>query len=210
MVKIKICGITSTGDAVMCRDGGADFLGFIFYPKSPRFIDPARAGEIIRTLREEPRGKSVRAVGVFVNADYDYVRRSIAGSSVDMVQFHGDETPEFIGRFSIPRIRAVRVSGPADIAALDGCGGADYVLFDTGVAGLYGGTGRTFDWDLLRGFDRRRMFLSGGISAENVAGAVKRVRPFAVDLSSSLERAPGVKDAEKVEEFFSVFKSITP
>jgi phosphoribosylanthranilate isomerase len=199
MVRIKICGITNLGDAVACVESGADILGFNFYEGSPRYIPPEQARLIIEEVPD-----SVLAVGIFVNVeDPREVARVARLAGVGAVQLHGDEPPEYcrsLGDFFV--IKALRVGedfAPARAAAFD----AGAILLDAFSPGARGGTGETFDWRIARRTSRvvKKLFLAGGLSPENVAGAVAAVRPYAVDACSSLEVMPGRKDAGRVREF---------
>ncbi|HZI18450.1 MAG TPA: phosphoribosylanthranilate isomerase [Pyrinomonadaceae bacterium] len=199
MTAIKVCGVTSLEDAVAAVEAGADALGFNLYPPSPRYVSTAAARSIIEAL---PAG--VTTVGVFVNAGTpEEVSRAADAAGFDFVQLHGDETPEYCERVGCARvIKALRV-GPRFEAA----GAAGYstgaVLLDAYVAGERGGTGHTFDWNVAR---RVReivpcLYLAGGLNPANVAEAVRAVAPFAVDVCSGVERAPGRKDAALMRRF---------
>ena len=192
-----MCGITSLEDALFAARAGASALGFVFYEKSPRFISPEDAGEIIRRIPP-----FVARVGVFVNAGADYLReaRDIAG--FDVYQFHGDEPPEFCSAFAGNYIKAVRVRSAESLDAVE-LYDTDAFLFDAYSPDAYGGTGESFSWDVLSGrkLGNRFVILSGGLDADNVRDAIRAVNPYAVDVSSGVESSPGVKDHPKLKRF---------
>jgi phosphoribosylanthranilate isomerase len=198
-VKIKICGITRYEDAALAVDLGADGLGFNFYPGSPRYIEPDAAREIIRKLPP-----LVTAVGLFVNEDVGRVRRAARRAGVQALQLHGDESPGYCRRLSSwPLIKAVRI-GPG--FALDGLEPYPVraFLLDTLDRDLYGGTGRVFDWALAGPVGRLRpVILAGGLRPENVAAAIRTVRPYGVDVSSGVEASPGRKDRARMADFMN-------
>ena len=197
---IKICGITNYEDGRICLESSADMLGFIFYDKSPRFIDPDDAGDIIARLKTEFKFGSV---GVFVNPAEDYVLRVMKTANINMLQFHGDESSSFIKKFNKKIIKAFRIKNKNDMDKCLEFKDIDYYLFDTFSEHQYGGTGRAFDWNLLADFKlKQKLFLSGGINSENIKNAIKIVKPYAVDISSSIEKEPGKKDKIKIKEFF--------
>lgn len=199
MVQIKVCGITSLEDALTALGTGADVLGFNFYPRSPRYISPPRARRIVEML---PPG--TRCVGVFVNeSGPSEVLRVTAEARMGAAQLHGDETPEYCGGLrGLMTIKALRV-GPDFSVERAAQFGTDAILLDTHVAGSYGGTGRTFDWSLARRTREvvGKLFLAGGLTPENVAAAVEAVSPFAVDVCSGVEAAPGRKSAALMRRF---------
>ena len=211
---IKICGITNYDDARYSILKGAAFIGFIFYDRSPRFIEPGKAGILVSKLREEFK-RGVKFVGVFVNPGAEYLKEVISETGINMVQLHGDETADFVNSFydaeentQISLIKAFRIKDKNDILKSAEFS-TDYILFDTYSEDIYGGTGRAFNWDLLADFNSRdKLFLSGGISKENIIEAVENINPFAVDVCSSLESEPGLKDKVKVDEFFKIINSI--
>lgn len=195
-VRVKICGITNLEDAEAAVRFGADALGFVFYRKSPRYIDPREAGGIIRALPP-----FVTKVGVFVNETLDEVRRAREEASLDRVQLHGDETPEYCEKTGSGVIKAFRIRVRADIEEL-ALYDVSAFLLDTYREDTPGGTGETFNWEIaVEASSERRIILSGGLNAENVAMAIKTVRPYAVDVSSGVESAPGKKDLEKMKKF---------
>jgi phosphoribosylanthranilate isomerase len=203
MVKIKICGITNLQDAQDAIRAGCDAVGFVFYKKSPRYIAPRKARAIISRL---PR--RINKVGVFVNARESTVKRIARFCGLDMLQFHGDESPRFCGRFKSCRvIKAFRVKKSLDFRRLASYNTYAY-LFDACARSKFGGSGRQFDWKLLKG--RRGLpgavILSGGLSADNVRKAVKIVAPDWVDVSSSVEAFPGKKEYRKMTQFIQAVK----
>lgn len=206
--KVKICGITTLEDARFASGALADYLGFIFYDQSPRYIEPAKAGAIINWI-EGPQ-----KVGVFVNQPLDDVNDIAKQTGIDLVQLHGDESPGYCDMMNFPVIKAFHIktdTNSGDLAAEIEAykNSADYFLFDTKIDSLYGGTGQTFDWSLLQDLScGKPFFLSGGLNAQNVTEAIQKVSPDVVDLSSGLEESPGLKDFNKIEEFFDVMRSI--
>ncbi len=203
MVKVKICGLTKLEDALHALRSGADYLGFILYPKSPRFVPPEKRKEILKEL-----GEAVR-VAVMVNPSEEEVLRTFE-EGFDLVQLHGEESLDFAHRVGIERvIKAFRVKdGVPDIE--EGWKDAFGVLLDTYSKKAYGGTGESFNWEIAREVKKRgfRLFLSGGLKPENVRRAVEEVKPFAVDVSSGVEMSPGIKDKIKVERFIKEAKGL--
>jgi phosphoribosylanthranilate isomerase len=199
---VKICGITNAADALAAAGSGADALGLMFYEGSPRHVTVKTAAEIARQLPP-----FVIKVGVFVNAPEDAVLRAIGECGLNIVQFHGDETPEYCGLFPVMTIKAFRVRDAGSLKAL-----ADYqtdaLLLDAHTPDKLGGTGATFNWDLAIEAQKlgRPIFLAGGLTPENVAEAVRRVRPYAVDVSSGVEESPGKKDHRKLAAFIKAAK----
>lgn len=197
--RIKICGITSVADALRCADAGADAIGLVFYEGSPRHVGVERATEIVRALPP-----FVSAVALFVNPQPDEVERVLARCPVALLQFHGHEPPEFCTRFGRPYLKAVRVRPGADLLeCLRPYGAASGWLLDAYREGEYGGTGTAFDWDLIPSGLTRPLVLSGGLTPENVAEAVRRVRPWGVDVSSGVEATKGIKDPARVAAFIA-------
>ena len=202
-VKVKICGVTNFEDALAAVDAGADALGIMFYEPSPRNVSIKVAADIIRQLPP-----FVAKVGVFVNAAEETVRRAIAECGIDTLQFHGDETPEFCRRFLPLKIyKAFRMENLESLRALPGYR-TDAWLLDSFVAETLGGTGAKFNWDLAVEAKKlgRPIILAGGLTPENVADAVRKVQPYAVDVSSGVESAPGKKDHVKVRRFIATAK----
>ena len=199
MTKIKICGITNEADALFCAEAGADFLGFIFVPSSPRHIEPERAGAIAARLREMPNPPKI--VGVFQDASIDYIREIHNVVSLDVVQLHGSESDDEIRDLGIPAIKTLHVGGT--LPDTHATPTAAWLLFDTFDERRTGGTGRRFDWSLLATYERSKpFFLSGGLTPDNVVAAVSMVRPDAIDVASGVEASPGIKDRDKVARLF--------
>ena len=199
MTKIKICGLTRAEDASLCADKGADFLGFIFVPSTPRFVEPEKAAAIAAPIRE--REKRPRLVGVFRDASPDYIKNIASLVGLDMVQLHGTETDDDVRAIGLPAIKTFRVGDtlPDTTSHPD----AEWFLFDTFEERRAGGTGRRFDWSLLAMYPRTKPFLlAGGIAPDNVAAAISLVRPDAIDIASGVESEPGIKDPEKIENLF--------
>ncbi|HEX8154462.1 MAG TPA: phosphoribosylanthranilate isomerase [Thermoanaerobaculia bacterium] len=203
MTRLKICGLTRLEDALYCAERGADFLGFIFVPDSPRYVEPDRAAEIVRRVRET--STPPRMVGVFRDASTDYIRDVAKQVDLDLVQLHGTESEEDLRLLGIPAIKTFRVGDTLpDTTAFPS---AEWLLFDTFDERRAGGTGRRFDWSLLAMYARTTpFFLSGGITPENVGAAISLVRPDAIDLASGVESEPGIKDHEKLEQLFERVK----
>ena len=199
MVRVKICGVTNAADALAAVDAGANFVGFNFYERSPRNVDTAVAAKIRAQL---PR--RVKAVGIFVNAltaDVISLRRSL---KLDAVQLHGDESPEAVAEIAptAPVIKAFRIEPDFPLRTLEGYPDAFAFLFDAAQAGQYGGTGQATDWDVAQRAARtHRIILAGGLKVENVAAAVRIVRPYGIDVASGVESRPGTKDHGLLREF---------
>lgn len=204
-VKVKICGITSVADAQAAAAAGVDMIGLMFYEGSPRHITLPQAVDISRSL-----SPFVQRVGVFVNPEEAQVMEAIAACGLNLLQFHGDETPDFCTQFGLMSVKAVRVRDAASLAALANYQTDAFLLDAYSPAGL-GGTGEKFNWDLAIEAQKfgKPIFLAGGLTPENVADAVRKVQPFAVDVSSGVESAPGKKDAAKVRAFIQAAKSVT-
>ena len=201
-VKVKICGVTNAADALAAVDAGADALGFMFYAPSPRCVTHERASEIIRELPP-----FVAKVGVFVNPAENEVRQAITECALDTLQFHGEETPEFCQRFGLKVIKAFRIRDAESLRATAAYP-AEAWLLDSYVAGQLGGTGARFNWDLATEAARRHraVILAGGLTPENAAEAVRKVRPYGLDVSSGVESSPGKKDATKIRAFIAAAK----
>ena len=206
MTRVKICGITNLNDARLAVEAGADALGFNFYQKSPRYISPIAAGEIIAHL-----GAGVRSVGVFVNETVQTVVSIVNNAQLDAIQLHGDEPREFIrdlrDLFAGDVIKAIRVSegfSPKDAVDYH----VEDILLDGFSTSARGGTGETFDWDIAKSVSELvgRLYLAGGLTQENVGTAISYVRPFAVDACTSLEAAHGIKDPIKLRKFITEAK----
>ena len=195
--RIKMCGITRFEDAQAAVESGADALGFIFWKPSPRYVGPDIAGRLIRTI-----GPFVTVVGVFVNPSESEVWDVIHESGVNALQFHGEELPELCGSFGLPYVKSFKVGQGGDLLeSLSRYGDAAGWLFDAFDPQLMGGTGEAFDWSLVPQNPVRPLILSGGLHAGNVGEAIRRVRPFAVDVSSGIEVGKGIKSADKIAAF---------
>ncbi|MFZ3041819.1 MAG: phosphoribosylanthranilate isomerase [Thiobacillus sp.] len=201
-VRVKICGITRLQDLHAACDAGADALGFVFYEKSPRHLSIANAAALLRELPP-----FVQSVGLFVNAEPAFIESVLQAVPLDLLQFHGDETPADCVRFGRSYIKAVRVNRETDLlkCAADfdaACG----LLLDAYVPGVPGGTGESFDWKLIPPDLPKPIVLSGGLTPENIAEAARRVHPWAVDVSSGVEISKGIKDARKIAQFIAKAK----
>jgi len=201
MMQVKICGITCLKDALCAAENGAAAVGFIFYPPSLRNIQPAKARVIIDQLPDD-----LIKIGVFVNEDPHEVRRISEYCRLDMIQLHGDETPEYCRRFPRDRvIKALALGTVEDVSKA-----ADYdvaaILADTRHAGLYGGTGKTGNWDLARKI-AQPLILSGGLKEDNVQDALSQVHPAALDINSGVEECPGKKDPVKVARVMQAIRA---
>ncbi|MHC4354509.1 MAG: phosphoribosylanthranilate isomerase [Planctomycetota bacterium] len=197
IVKVKICGITNYYDAVAAMGMGADILGFNFYPKSPRYLTPEKAGQIVNMLPA-----FIDTAGIFVNASLDQIRETTDLCPLDWVQLHGDESPEFcqsLTYHNVKTMKAIRIKDQADVEKAKSFF-TDAVLLDAFHPGKYGGTGVTFDWSVVR-HSTRRIFLAGGISPENAAAAV-RLGVYGIDVCSGIEAEPGRKDHKKMKRLF--------
>lgn len=211
--RIKICGITRESDLREVVAAGADALGFVFYPQSPRFVEPELATSLLRSVPP-----FVTTVGLFVNADVDFVRAVVERAALHVLQFHGDETPEhcqiLAASVNRPFLRAFRVK--TDTSAEDlleyeaeyraRCPLFQGLLLDTFVES-FGGSGKVFDWSLIPKELAPRVVLSGGLSVQNATDAVLRVRPYAVDISSGVELSKGIKDLNKVQAFIQAVRA---
>ena len=197
VVRSKICGITRIEDALIAAEAGADAIGLVFYAKSPRAVSIQQARDIVAALPA-----FVTTVGLFVNASREELNDVLAGVALDLLQFHGDETPAECESYQRPYIKALRVKPGDDIAQL----AAPYakargILLDTYVPGIPGGTGAAFDWSLVPRDLPQPVILAGGLSADNVQAAIEKVRPYAVDVSGGVEADKGIKDAAKIRAF---------
>jgi phosphoribosylanthranilate isomerase len=203
-VKVKICGITNAPDALAAVEAGADALGFMFYEKSPRHISIPEAAGIIRELPP-----FIMKVGVFVNASEDVVLRALGDCGLNMLQFHGHETPEYCTQFGLMSMKAFRIRDAESLNTLTDYS-TDAWLLDAFVADKLGGTGEKFNWELAIEAKKfgRPIFLAGGLTPANVADAVRLVQPYGVDVSSGVEAAPGKKDHAKIREFIKAARSV--
>lgn len=201
-VRSKICGITRIEDALAAAEAGVDAIGFVFYAKSPRAVDVRQARAIIAELPP-----FVTTVGLFVNASRCELNEILEVVPLDLLQFHGDETPQDCEGYHRPWIKALRVRPGDDLeAACQRYAGARGILLDTYVPGVPGGTGEAFDWSLVPARLGKPIILAGGLSADNVGQAIARVKPYAVDVSGGVEQAKGIKDAAKIEAFMRAVK----
>jgi len=196
MVRVKICGITNEKDARFCIDHGADALGFVFYDKSPRYIAPDAAHEIIMKLPP-----FITNVGLFVNENPCIISEINKYCRLDALQFHGDEESSYVDKFLGKTIKAFRVKESIDENVFKDYN-VDAYLLDSFSSNLYGGSGNNFCWDILKEHDfDKPIILAGGLTPENIVEAVTTVKPYAVDVSSGVEKEKGVKDHKKVKEF---------
>jgi phosphoribosylanthranilate isomerase len=209
VTRIKICGITRVEDAMAAAHSGADAIGLVFYERSPRHVSIAQARQLADALPP-----FVSAVGLFVNTEAAFVHAVLASVPLDMLQFHGDEPAEFCAQFAKPYLKAIRVKAGVDLLqCASDFRSAKGLLLDAHVEGIAGGTGATFDWALIPKQLPLPVILSGGLNAENVAAAIKQVRPYAVDVSSGVESggveaSKGIKDAAKIAAFINEVKNI--
>ena len=203
--RVKICGITCVEDALVAAEAGADAIGLVFYAKSPRALVADAARRIVASLPP-----FVASVALFVNPERAEVEAVISATGVDLLQFHGDESPAFCSSFSRPYIKALRMKADADLTAFAGSHAqARGVLVDAWEQDRFGGTGKTFDWQRIRPeAGSSRIILAGGLPPDNVAQAITAVRPWAVDVSSGVELAPGRKSAERIQSFIKEVRRV--
>ncbi len=195
--RVKICGITRAEDAQAAIQAGADALGFVFYPPSPRHVEVAQAAAIIRSLPP-----FVTSVALFVNADRETIAEVVRETGIDLLQFHGNECPEYCAEHGRPWIKAVRMKEDIDLEKT----AADYaaaraLLLDAYQPGVPGGTGAVFDWERIPAHLAGRIILAGGLTPDNVADAIRQVKPWAVDVSGGVEAKKGIKDADRIQRF---------
>ena len=202
--RVKICGITNLADAQAAVAAGADALGFNFYEKSPRHLTLPAAAGITKQL-----SPYIMRVGVFVNAPADFVFQAITECGLSLVQFHGDEPPEFCTQFGLMSLKAFRIRDAESLQELTKFP-TDAWLLDAFSPEARGGTGEQFNWDLALEAQKygTPIFLAGGLTPENVAAAVRRVHPFGVDVASGVESAPGKKDGQKIRDFIAAVRSV--
>lgn len=226
--RVKICGITNSGDALLAVEAGADAIGMVFYEPSPRHVDIETASDIAKSIPA-----FVMSVGLFVNADKDRVKSVLSQVPLQLLQFHGDESPEYCEQFGMPYIKALRVG--REEAGLNGDSlrtvvashkNCCAILLDTYQKGVPGGTGESFDWDLIAEYSSEtnpkttgpkttgtkttgsnitapKVILAGGLKPENIVEAINTVKPYAVDVSGGVESAPGAKDAVRIRAFLN-------
>lgn len=195
--RVKICGITRLEDALSAVEHGADAIGLVFYEPSPRYVTIGQAKEIAKQIPA-----FVTIVGLFVNAEPAYINQVITEVGLDLLQFHGDETPEECARYSLPFIKAIRVKSDTNLVQYaKEFSAAKGLLLDTYTEGVAGGTGHVFDWTLIPAHLDKPVILAGGLNTDNVAKAIKQVQPYAVDISGGVESAKGIKDAAKIAAF---------
>jgi phosphoribosylanthranilate isomerase len=204
MTRIKICGITRVEDVLAAAKSGADALGMVFYDKSPRHVGIAQAAQLASVIPP-----FVTLAGLFVNASAETVRAVLQAVPLDVLQFHGEEEPDFCAQFGRPYLKAIRVKAGVDLVQCAArYGRAQGLLLDAYVEGTHGGTGAGFDWALIPQDLPLPIILSGGLHAGNVAAGIKQIRPWAVDVSSGVEAAKGIKDAAKIAAFINEVNKI--
>ncbi|MFO8024622.1 phosphoribosylanthranilate isomerase [Thiohalophilus sp.] len=202
--RVKICGITRPQDAIAAAQAGADAIGLVFYPASPRAVEIEQAREIVTVLPP-----FVTTVGLFVDAEEATIRQVLAALPLDILQFHGDESPEACRRYARPYIKVLRMREEADVlGAAREYHDAAGLLLDTYQAGIPGGTGDSFDWRRVPAHLTTPVVLAGGLTPENVAEAVITARPYAVDVSGGVESQKGIKDAYKIRSFIAEVERI--
>ena len=201
--RVKICGITCPEDALVAVKVGADAIGLVFYPPSPRYVELEQAVEIVASLPP-----FVTTVGLFVDADAETIAEVVNQVNIDLIQFHGNESADYCAQHARPWIRALRVQKDTDVAKeIMPFSAARGILLDAYRPDVPGGTGETFDWSLIPQGFAQGIVLAGGLDADNVAQAVRQVHPYAVDVSSGVEAAPGIKDTDKMARFMESVRS---
>ena len=200
---VKICGVRTLDDALQAAEAGADAIGFNFWPRSKRYLAIEEAGRIAKKLPAK-----LRTIGVFVDASESEILKAVQHGAVDLVQLHGDEPPELCRRFAGRYLKAVRLKDESSLQLIDQYS-CDLLLVDADSAG-YGGSGQRADVELAkRAAAKRRILLAGGLTPDNVADAIREVKPYGVDVAGGVEKAPGVKDREKVAAFIRAAKGMT-
>ncbi|MER0170748.1 MAG: phosphoribosylanthranilate isomerase [Nitrosomonas sp.] len=203
-VRVKVCGITRSEDAIAAVQCGVDAIGFVFWPHSARYIDPESARRIAEVIPP-----FICTVGVYVDPDAAWVEETARVAKLNLLQFHGDESPEFCNQFPQPYIKAIRVKPDADLLQYaQRYGAAKGLLLDTYAADMPGGTGHAFNWQLIPQQLSLPLILSGGLNPDNVARAIKQTQPWAVDVSSGVEAAKGIKDEKKIIAFMQGVKQL--
>ena len=201
MVRVKICGNVTLKDTMAAVEAGADAVGFVFYARSPRVVGPKAVAAIVSHLPP-----FVTPVGLFVNEKPEVVRQIASDCGIRLVQLHGEESPQYCAELKLPVLKGIRVRTREDVANLSAYR-VDAILLDAYVEGMAGGTGTTFDWSLaVEAKAWGPIILAGGLTPDNVAEAISRVRPYGVDVSSGVESSPGVKDHAKVKAFVETVK----
>ncbi len=200
MIPTKICGITNVSDAKIAVEYGASAMGFIFYEKSPRAISIDAAKYITEQL---PR--HVSKIGVFVNHGRAFIIEAMSEVPLNMIQLHGNETPDFCNQFDVPVLKALRIKDEKSLSAMNDYN-VDGFLLDTFSNDQYGGTGKTFDWSILNGESGTPIILSGGLNPSNILEAIDSVNPSAIDVNSGVESSPGIKDYLKITKLFEQLK----
>ncbi len=202
-MRVKICGITSPEDAAAAVEAGADAIGLVFYAASRRAVSPDEAAKIAAAI-----SPLVMTVGLFVNAPTETVLSTLERVPLNLLQFHGDESPEYCREFHRPYLKALPVTDSEELRrSMDSYPEARGFLLDTAAAGQFGGTGKTFDWGLVPSDSPRPLVLAGGLGPDNVAAAISAVGPAAVDVSSGVESAPGIKDPLKMQKFVAAARA---
>lgn len=200
---VKICGITRQQDAEFAAELGVDAIGLVFYPPSPRAVDVAQATQILAKLPP-----FVSRVGLFVNADSNQVEQVLNAVSLDVLQFHGDETADYCRQFGKPYMKAIRMRSGTDLVALaETYDSANALLLDTYQSGTPGGTGESFDWSMITPV-QLPIVLAGGLNAGNVSRAIQQVQPYAVDVSGGVEQAKGIKNSDKMRAFMQEVRNV--
>jgi phosphoribosylanthranilate isomerase len=195
--RVKICGITRVEDALSAVEQGADAIGLVFYPPSPRYVSASQAAEIAQVLPA-----FVTVVGLFVDALSADIEAVLSKVPIDLIQFHGNETPEQCRRYEKPYIKAIRVKTDTNLIQYQSdFSDAKALLLDTYTEGVPGGTGQVFDWNVIPKHMTKQLVLAGGLDANNVTQAIKLVKPYAIDVSGGVESAKGIKDAAKIAAF---------
>ena len=204
MIKVKICGLKEKEDVVFLNKFPVDYIGFILYPKSPRYVGN-KLKELLSLV------KNAKKVAVFVNSEYEKIKEAL-DFGVDLIQLHGEETPDFAQKIGFEKvIKALRVGDSFDFEILKPWKKCYAILLDTYVKGMPGGTGKVFNWEIAKEVVKLgyKVFLAGGLNPENVLDAIKTVNPFAIDIASGVELYPGKKDLKKIEELFDRLKVIS-
>ena len=201
-LRVKICGITNIEDALLAQELGADAIGFIFYQKSKRYVSPEIAESISKIL-----SPFLMKIGVFVNEKIEEINNISTRVKLNAVQLHGEESPEVIDKINLPVIKSFRINNEFDFSILNKYKNVSFLL-DSFSKDEYGGTGKTFNWDLIPNEFKNKIILSGGISIDNVEEVIIKISPSAIDVSSSLEEYPGKKDHQKLKQFFEKVNSL--